>query len=116
MSKNLVTVWNASASIVKIGKDKTLLKPAESVEVERTPEINALIDAKKLVVLLNIKNETAVVEVEPESTTRKKTKKDVVQEDLKEETETEVLEENQQQMPTEDTESPEDSILPEESV
>lgn len=116
MSKNLVTVWNASASIVKIGKDKTLLKPAKSIEVERTPEINALIDAKKLVVVFNAKDETPSPEVEPEPTARKKTKKDSVQEDFKEETETEVLEETQQQMPAEDTEASEDSILPEETV
>lgn len=116
MSKNLVTVWNASASVLKIGEKKTLLKPAQSTQVERTSAINALIDAKKLVVLSNIKDETVSPVAETEPAARKKVKKDAVQEDSKEDTETEVSEENEQQTLTEDTEASEDSILPEETV
>lgn len=116
MSKNLVTVWNASPSVIKIGESKSLLKPAHSVEVERTSAINALIDAGKLVVLSNIKDETTATQVDTEPAARKKVKKDAVQEDLKENTEPEVQAESEEQQAVNETEVSEDSILPEESV
>jgi hypothetical protein len=112
MSKNLVTVWNASSSIVKIGEDRTVLNPAETVRTEQTDEINSLVDSGKLIIAVSNTQEN-VASVNTETQTRKKNKKDIVEEEVQQ---VEVLEENNNQPPIEDTEVPEDSILPEESV
>lgn len=113
MSKNLITVWNASSGLVKIGAKKSVLKPAESVKVEQDAKINKLIDAGKLVVIAFAAEETTASD---ESTSRKKSKKDSTVVESKEGAETEVSESNQTEEPVVSSEISEDSILPEETA
>jgi hypothetical protein len=115
MSKNLVTAWNASPSILKVGEDKIILKPAETIVIELGEEVRELVYSGKLILApADEEKHFPKVNIEPQS--RKKNKKDTVQEDSTETQEIEVLEENNNQPSIEETEVSEDSILPEESV
>lgn len=115
MSKNLVTVWNASPSVLKVGEDKIILKPAETIVIELGEEVRELVYSGKLILIpADAEKNFPSVNIEPQ--TRKKNKKDIVQEDLTETQEIEVLEENNNQPSIEETEVSEDSILPEESI
>ena len=111
MSKNLITVWNASSGVLKIGATKFLLKPAQALEVERDTTINKLIDAGKLVVIAFAAEETPAKD---EQSSRKKSKKDSSQEELKEDSEIQTSETNGNQEQIESLSSSEDSILSEE--
>jgi hypothetical protein len=116
MSNTIITVWNASTGVLKIGENKNLLKPAETVDVAPSGQISALINDGKLAVV-EIRGDNFQTEedaVEPSS--RKKTKKDTVVTESEEEAETPVSAENEDNPPAEANEVVEDSILPEETV
>lgn len=111
MAKNLITVWNASQSIVKVGSNKMLIKPALSARVERDATVDKLINAGKLVIIADvvIPND----DIEEDTPVKKKLKKDSVQAEQKEENETTVSEEPELIVSQEILE---DSILPEETA
>lgn len=110
MSKNLITVWNASNSVLKVGDDKSLLRPAESAKVYNDSPVTELIDAGKLVIVPT-EDETLAKD---EQSSRKKPKKDSSQEELKEDSKTQISENNESQEQIESLSSSEDSILSEE--
>jgi len=116
MANNLITVWNASASVLKIGEKKSLLKPADTKRVEQSAEISALVDAGKLVVVATKEENTWESDAALEQSSRKKTKKESAPAESKEETEAPVSEETEDKSPVETNEVLEDSILPEETV
>ena len=116
MSNNLITVWNASSSVLKIGEKKSLLKPANSAKVEQDAAISELINAGKLVVMATNEQSTEGTNAAVEQSPRKKTKKDTASVESKEEAEAPVLAETEDNSSVEAIEVLEDSILPEETV
>ena len=115
MSNNLITVWNALSSVLKIGENKFLLKPAESMRVEQDAAITQLIDAEKLFIVASEEN-TGESDAIVEQSARKKTKKDTASAEPQEETEAPVSVETEDNSSVEPSEVLEDSILPEETV
>jgi len=116
MSNTIITVWNASKGILKIGENRDLLKPAETADVAPSVKIDELINSEKLVVVEIREDNVQAEEGAVEPSSRKKTKKDTVVTESEEEAETPVSAENEDNQPAEADEVSEDSILPEETV
>ena len=93
-----ITVWNAAQHVLKVGHQKLILHPGQSLVVERDGDMTALIESGKLVILDAPEDYPMVSEVPA-----KKKKKEVVEVPVEE-----------PQDETLNVESAEDSILPEE--
>lgn len=104
MARSLkVTVWNAAQHVLKVGPQRLLLHPGQSLVIDRDGTMDAMIESGKLVILEQAQSEPVMQEPVAEETTKRK-KKEVVDTPPAEESTDEVS----------IVEDAEDSILPKE--